>query len=396
MPVLSHKARDYRMTSLRNMMAREQLDAVILTSADFFQWATNFQVDGQIWERPILLCVRADGPTFAIMNELSTHHLKFAGERGSLWLDDITLYAEHPQSTGRQPMIGQLPEVIAERLKAAGLRRARIGYDALNAPLSKAMGLLPEAKALSMTADLRPLRWVTHAEELTIMRAASDLSDWVQSQYRENFRPGRLTAELDAQMQSLMVQEAARRFPGENLEILRCWTLSGPASSSPHGDGASCGAKISDGDVIINLVIPRLNGIVIENERTWFCGKPSDEQKRFYQIAIDANRAALDAAVTGLPVSGIDAAAQAVIERGGCAQYIRHRTGHGMGVLGHEYPEDMAFNHRLLLENEVYSAEPGIYVYGLGGFRIDDTVVVGATPEILTKAPTALEYVTIG
>ena len=396
MPVLSQKARDYRMTLLRDMMAREQLDAVILTSSDFFQWATNFQVDVQIWERPILLCVSADGATFAIMNELSTHHLKFARERGSLWLDDITLYAEHPQSAGRQPMIGQLPEVIAERLKAAGLRRARIGYDALNAPLSKAIGLLPEAKVMSMTADLRALRWVKHAEELTIMRAASDLSDWVQTQYRENFRPGRLTAELDAQMQSLMVEEAARRFPGEHLEILRCWTLAGPASSSPHGDGASCGAKITEGDVIINLVIPRLNGIVIENERTWFCGKPSDEQKRFYQVAQDANRAALDAAVTGLPVSGIDAAAQSVIERGGCAQYIRHRTGHGMGVLGHEYPEDMAFNHRPLLENEVYSAEPGIYVYGLGGFRIDDTVVVGAVPEVLTKAPTTLDYVTVG
>ncbi|MCY0388196.1 Xaa-Pro peptidase family protein [Robbsia sp. Bb-Pol-6] len=396
MPVLTRATHAHRLTALRAMMAREQLDAVVLTGADFFQWASNFHVDVQTWERPILLCVTADGASFAVMNELSTHHLRFARERGSLWLDDITLYAEHPQGAGRQPLITQLPELVAERLTHAGLRRARIGYDALNAPLSRALTLLPEARLLAMTADLRALRWVKQPEELAVMRAAADLSDWVQERYRENFRVGRLTAELDAQMASLMVEEAARRFPGEHLEILRCWTLAGPAASSPHGDGASCGARIGAGDVIINLVIPRLNGIVIENERTWFCGRPSDEQKRFYRVALDANEAALDAAVTGRPVSGIDAAAQAVIEQAGCAAYIRHRTGHGMGIMGHEFPEDMAFNHRALLENEVYSAEPGIYVYGLGGFRIDDTVVVGDVPEVLTRAPKTLDYVSIG
>jgi Xaa-Pro aminopeptidase len=67
-----------------------------------------------------------------------------------------------------------------------------------------------------------------------------------------------------------------------------------------------------------------------------------------------------------------------------------------MGILGHEYPEDMAFNNRALLENEVYSAEPGIYIYGLGGFRMDDTVVVGRSPEILTKAPKDIKSQIVG
>jgi Xaa-Pro aminopeptidase len=66
-----------------------------------------------------------------------------------------------------------------------------------------------------------------------------------------------------------------------------------------------------------------------------------------------------------------------------------------MGTLGHEFPEDMAFNTRPLLEREVYSAEPGLYVYGLGGFRHDDTVVVGKVAEVLTKAPKDLRSQTI-
>ena len=66
-----------------------------------------------------------------------------------------------------------------------------------------------------------------------------------------------------------------------------------------------------------------------------------------------------------------------------------------MGLIGHEYPEDMAFNDRPLLAGEVYSAEPGIYLYGVGGFRIDDTVVVGDTPEVLTHAPKDLDSITL-
>jgi len=95
-------------------------------------------------------------------------------------------------------------------------------------------------------------------------------------------------------------------------------------------------------------------------------------------------------------VSGIDSAAQAEIEKAGFGDCIKHRTGHAIGIVHHEYPEDMAFNHRPLLDNEVYSAEPGVYAYGVGGFRLDDTVVVGATPRVLTKTPKTLEYATVG
>ena len=139
-----------------------------------------------------------------------------------------------------------------------------------------------------------------------------------------------------------------------------------------------------------------MNGLVVENERTWFCGKPTPQQVSLFQAASDANAAAAAAAVTGAPVCGIDAAAQAVIEQAGYGAHVLHRTGHGMGLLGHEFPEDMAFNTRPLLANEVYSAEPGLYVFGVGGFRHDDTVVVGDVPEVLTRAPKDLASQTVG
>jgi Xaa-Pro aminopeptidase len=395
MPKLTEKTFHFRINKMRQLMKESQLDALIFTSADFFQWATNFHVDVQTWERPIMVCVPMEGEPFAIMNELSTHHVRMSQERNHLWIKNIQFYAEHPKVFGRQPLLPQLPEFIASQLRVAGLACSRVGVDAAGGIMGRVASLLQEFRLITMQAELRSLRWVKNEEELEIMRAASSLSDWLQDRYRENIRPGRLVQELDFQMASLMVEEGACRFPGENLEVLRCWTLSGPASSSPHGDGAPCGARIKPGDVLVNIIIPRLNGIVIENERTWFCGTPSSEQVHYFEVARAANEAAVAAAVTGQLVSGIDAAAQAVIERAGCGDLIRHRTGHGMGILGHEFPDDMAFNNRPLQANEVYSAEPGIYVYGLGGFRFDDTVVVGATPEVLTNTPKDIKFATL-
>jgi Xaa-Pro aminopeptidase len=95
--------------------------------------------------------------------------------------------------------------------------------------------------------------------------------------------------------------------------------------------------------------------------------------------------------ITGNPVSRADEAAQAVIEAAGFGDNINHRTGHGVGIIGHEYPEDMPFLHRPFMAREVYSAEPGIYIYGVGGFRHDDTVIVGDKPEVLNKRSKALE-----
>ena len=396
MPKLSQKTCDYRRAKMRKVMDDLQLDALIFTSADFFQFATNFHTDVQPWERPIFAIFPRNGAPCLVMNELSTHHVRFSIEQVKLWVQDIVFYAEHPKVVDRLPLITQVHELLAACLVKSGLQRARIGVESLSGALSAAQKILPGLQLRPCLAELRSMRWQKHAEELAVMEAAASLADWLQERYRESIRPGRLVQELDCAMASLWVQEAARRVPGEHFEVIRAWTLSGPASASPHGDGASCGQVIREGDVLVNILIPRLNGLAIENERTWFCGTPSSEQVALWTAAKDANVAAVNAARTGNPVSAIDAAAQQVIEKAGFAQYIKHRTGHAIGVMHHEYPEDMAFSFRPLLDNEVYSAEPGLYVYGIGGFRLDDTVVVGQEPRVLTHTPKTLEYATTG
>ena len=169
-------------------------------------------------------------------------------------------------------------------------------------------------------------------------------------------------------------------------------------SASPHGVSAFgnlAGAKIEKGHVLVNSVYPAIDGLYVENERTWFCGKPSKRQIQLFEAAREANEAACEAAITGRPVWSIDAAAQEVLERAGVADLINHRTGHGLGLGGHDYPVDMSLNNSPLLSGMVFSVEPGLYEYGLGGFRHDDTVVVGNKPRILTSTPKDLKSQTV-
>jgi len=395
MPHLTKAVHEYRLGAMHRLMDRLRVDALAFTTPDFFQYATNFQLDVWPWERPVLVVVPRNGDAFAVMNELSTNHMRFASEKGTVWLSDVIYYSEHPRVENRLALPSQLPDTVAALLAAKGLGMSRIAVDVAHPILVGAQRYLPEMTLRPAVAEMRSLRWVKHDEELQNMRDLAALTDWVQDRYRENIRPGRLVQELDHAMAALMVEEAARRFPGEDFEILKCWTLTGPASASPHGDGASCGSRIAKGDTIINLVLPRLNGLHVENERTWFCGRPSDEQARFYNVAAQATDAAVAAAVVGRRVCDMDAAAQAVIERAGCGQYVFHRTGHAVGLMLHEYPEDMAFNTRALLAGEVYSSEPGLYVYGLGGFRLDDTVIVGEEPEVIIRTPKTLNYAVV-
>ena len=130
---------EYRRSLMRELMALHDLDALAFTDADFFQFATNFHTDVRPWERPIILVMPAQGEPFAVMNELSTNHVKMARERDSVWVNDITFYAEHPRLTNRLPLVTQWPELVADRLAGHGLGKGRIGIGCA-APVAQTQG----------------------------------------------------------------------------------------------------------------------------------------------------------------------------------------------------------------------------------------------------------------
>jgi Xaa-Pro aminopeptidase len=392
---LSPAVYESRLAGMRALMEREELEALALLTADYCFFATNYP-EGFLWtwERPLAVIVPRQGEPFALMHELSSNALEDSVQRGVMWVTDVTIYSEHPRVVDRVALAPQWRDKMAELLRSHGLGSGRIGVDALAGPMAEVPHLLPRLQFVNVDAELRELRCVKHDEELELIRQAAALSDWGQERYRANIRPGRLVQELDYSMGAELMTEAAERFPGENVELLLL-CLAGADSAAPHGGGGKTGTRIEKGDVIVNILCVRLNGLWLENERIWFCGKPDAEKRRAFEAATEAQAAALAEYRTGNPVAAPDVAACAVYERAGYAQYIRHRTGHGMGIAVHEFPHDMAFNTRPLWANEVYSAEPGIYIPGVGGFRHDDTVIVGDTPEVVTTTPKDLASQTI-
>ncbi|MGH3098232.1 MAG: M24 family metallopeptidase [Streptosporangiales bacterium] len=386
MPFVSTEVADSRYTNLRSGMRSAGLDAVLISGPEYFFFFSNYVLDVRTWERPVLLVVPADGKPFALMHELSTHGVTMATKRGQMWVDDVSFYSEHPRLEHRVPLRLDLAATVADMLRARGLDRARVGYDTPPADHAVLRGLLPDLVTESADELLRPLRWVKTDEELRLVRIAGEMSDFGQERYRAGLAAGRYIQELDAAVVAEISAEACRRLPGEDL-FVRLHSECGADSAAPHG-GPRTGTRIEAGDGIVNILVTQLNGLIVENERTWFVGSPTTQQQHCFETTCVAQQAAVDAFVAGNKVCDVDAAAAAVFEKAGLGEHILHRTGHGIGIAGHEYPEDMAFCTRELRTGEVYSAEPGIYVGGLGGFRHDDTVIVGDTaPEVVTHTP---------
>jgi Xaa-Pro aminopeptidase len=378
-----------RKKRIQAYLEEQGLEALIINTAGNVFMVSGFHLDVEPWERPVGIVVPKKGDPFMVLNELSTNHLKMAEKRGSLFITDYSLYVEHPRTRNRTYTRDQWAQLLDLRLKERGITKGKIGVEGYGpTDLLKAN---PAFTFVNVTPFLVDMRMVKYPEELEIMRHCAALTDFGQDRYMELLKPGENVHAFDMRIAALIYEEAARKFPEDRFEV-RMYALSGPASAAPHGTGADVGAKFEKGHGIVNIIVCRLSGLTIENERTIFLGQPNDQQKRAFVAATEACEAAAAQMVAGNPVSRADEAAQTVYDAAGFGEYINHRTGHGVGIIGHEYPEDMPFLHRPFMEREVYSAEPGIYIYGLGGFRHDDTVVVGGKkPEVLTKRSKRLE-----
>ncbi len=375
---------------IRAWLEEQDYQALIVTTPLNFYMVTGFHLDVEPWERPVAAVFPRGKAPFLVMNELSTNHLKFAEERKTLLVTDYTIYQEHYTNANRTWTRDQFGEILAMRLGDLGITRGTIAVE--GSPHHLMRIAMPNISWADATRYLVQMREVKYPEELDIMRDAAKLSDWGQDKYMELLKPGMNVKAFDLQVASLMMEEGAKRFPSDRVEI-RLWSSGGKWSSAPHGSGAEAAEAFEVGTGVVNIIIVRLNGLVVENERTLFVGKPkSDIQVRAFEAATEACEAAAAQMIAGNPVSSADAAATAVYDKAGFAEYINHRTGHGLGIGGHEFPEDMPFNHRPFKKNEVYSSEPGIYIYGVGGFRHDDTVIVGAKkPEVITHRSKKLD-----
>ena len=252
---------------------------------------------------------------------------------------------------------------------------------------SRLAGILPASFRLRPAPALvERARMVKDEEEIACLRSAVLLGASLFDRALEVIRPGVHESEVAAEM-----EYAARKAGAQEMSFTTI-IASGEGLALPHGR-ASQAAIPGQGFVVCDFGVI-LSGYCSDMTRTVYVGRPSAEAREVYQAVQQAQQAAVDAVRPGMGVGEIDRAARKSLQKNGLAKYFTHSTGHGVGLEIHEAPRVAAGQTEILEPGMVITIEPGVYVSGKWGVRIEDMVVVTERGcEVLT--PTSKELVTI-
>ncbi len=235
--------------------------------------------------------------------------------------------------------------------------------------------LLEEHAASARFVDggplLSQLRILKDAEEIEAMRRASEVNEECFLQTAPHIRQGVTEQELAAIWQKAALDAAGGELPDVPI------VASGLNGASPHTTATP--RPVESGDLVTIDGFLRVEGYYSDITRTYALGEPDEELKRIYAIVQQANAAGRDVIKPGIQAQEVDRAARDVIEKAGYGEYFVHRTGHGLGLEIHEAPYIVEGNEEILQPGMTFTVEPGIYLPGKGGVRIEDDVVVTET-----------------
>ncbi|MGM1048465.1 Xaa-Pro dipeptidase [Paenibacillus uliginis N3/975] len=233
---------------------------------------------------------------------------------------------------------------------------------------------------------LREMRVRKSKDEITKMKRAAVLVEEVLTQGLKQVKIGMREIELVAELEYLMKRLGA---DGPSFDTM---VLTGTNTALPHGVPGM--RQIEQGDLLMFDLGVYAGGYASDITRTFAVGHIGTEQERIYNTVLAANEAAISAVKPGVTYGSIDRAARAVIEEAGYGPAFLHRLGHGLGMDVHEYPSVHGRNEDLLQPGAVFTIEPGIYVPGVGGVRIEDDVhVTDSGVEVLTSFPKQLTVI---
>jgi Xaa-Pro dipeptidase len=270
--------------------------------------------------------------------------------------------------------------ILKELLNACGGLRGAIGIE-LNflpaAMLDVVREALPSVSLTPIDGSLDLYRAVKTSDEIERIRASLNLCDLAQAETRRLIRPGISEIEVWGKLKAYLEVSAGCRLP------LLADFVAGERTAEIGGLPGSY--MLKTGDAVIADIVPRLNGYWGDNAGTHFVGEPSAELKKIYQIVLDTLRAGIAAIKPGVRACDLDEMLRSSIQRQGYAPYPHH-TGHGLGTSYHEEPRIVPYNAMNLQSGMVIAIEPGIYVPGVGGVRLEDVMLVTHDGcEVLTK-----------
>jgi Xaa-Pro aminopeptidase len=358
------------MSRVRTAMVDAGVDALLLSVGPDLPWLTGYEA--MPLERLTMLVLRGDDIATLVVPVLEAPRVAV----------DADLFALRPWPETEDPV-----GVVAAL--AAGCRRVAIGDRTWSMFLLALQRAMPAVDWTRSSAVTGPLRAVKDALEVAALEAASAAADRVANQLLVGDVPlvGRTEAAVSADLGRRLIAEGHGRV---NFAIVG----SGPNSASPHHDAGD--RRIAPGDPVVCDFGGMMAGYCSDITRTVVAGgvEPDSGFREVYDVVRAAQSQGVAAALVGTSCSDVDAAARRVITDAGYGEWFIHRTGHGIGMEEHEDPYLIEGNAVGLVPGHAFSVEPGIYLRGRYGVRIEDIVIAAESgPRPLNHVDHALTVV---
>ena len=357
-----------RIERVRARMAETGVDVLLLSLGADLPWLTGYEA--MPLERLTMLVLPVDGEAALVVPRLEAPRVEERPDAFRLRPWDET---EDP--------VALVAALVGDGARVAVSDRTWATF---------VLGLqaaLPGAAWTRASAVTAPLRAVKDAEEIAALRRAAEAADRVAAQLLAGDigLVGRTEADVSEDLGRHLRSEGHQRV---NFSIVG----SGPNSASPHHEPG--GRPIGRGEAVVCDFGGTFDGYCSDITRTVFTGPPPPELVEVYQIVQAAQEAGVAAATVSTTGEDVDRAARDVIAGAGYGEWFIHRTGHGIGREEHEDPYLVAGNTVPLEAGNAFSVEPGVYLPGRFGVRIEDIVVVGASgPDALNRADHGLAVV---
>ncbi|MDY7039512.1 MAG: aminopeptidase P family protein [Chloroflexota bacterium] len=343
-----------RLRRLATLQSSQALDCVALMPAPNLHYLTGLAMHPS--ERPTLALFPVQGPPAFILPLLEAQGL---AENLPF---EVQLF---PYTDDEGPQ-----DAFQAAGTDLGLAGKRIGVEFLQMRVMELRRLeqaAPGCHVLAFEAFLQDLRICKGDSELEQMRRAIRITEQALSETIAEVYPGRTEEEIATELRVAMLRAGAE-------EVAFIIAVSGPRTASPHARSSS--RPLEQGDVLVVDCGAMFGGYVADITRTFAVGDVPAEVERVYDVVRAANEAGRAAVRPGVLAQEVDRAARRVIAEAGYGEYFIHRTGHGLGLEVHEPPYIVEGNEDLLRPGMTFTVEPGIYIPGLGGVRIEDDVVV--------------------
>ena len=353
-------------TKLAEYLRSQGLQAALLANPFNLTWLTGYAPPIQTGPSPF-----EGGPALGWFLNGELTLLVSDGEAGPAGAAGASLLS-YAGYTVDEPLAcpHRMADLFGELLKPYAGLKGKVGVEMAQLPaalFAKLQSSLPQATLVDLDQALDPLRAVKTAPEIEKIRAALSLADLAQFEIRKHLQPGNTELELWTLVKSKVELQAGGRVP----------VLADLVAGVRTGDigGLPSGYVLQPGDPVMLDFVPRLDGYWGDNCNGYFVGQASKELEKIYHIVRGALKAGAESIRPGVQANDLDGLVRNYIRQSGYEPYPHH-TGHGLGATFHDEPRIVPYNTQPLAPGMVLVLEPGIYLPGVGGVRLEDAFLV--------------------